>query len=104
MNSMTDLVASFLDAGKQREKERRKKLKDQAAILAKMNAIYKSRREPDWAQIITEILDAGVESVGLAMALGKSKSWADNYVRSGTKKMDYKVGVALLAIHKEMVK
>lgn len=98
------MVQSFIGTHAKAEKERRKKLQHQAAIVRRMAAIRKLQRTPDWAQNIQDILDAGVESVGLSMAVGKSKSWADNYIRSSTKKMDYSVGTALLAIHREYVK
>lgn len=102
--ALNEVVASFLEAGKQREKERRKRVRGQAALLAKMNGIYSRHIEPDWSSIIEEILNTGIPSVGLSISVGKCKSWADNYMRSNTSKMDYKIGVALLAIHRKFVK
>lgn len=86
------------------KKERRKMLPNQRRVVNHMAAIYDKQKLPDWNNIIKEILDVGIQSAGLSIALGKSKSWADCYVKNNTQKMEYAVGNALLKIHKEYVK
>lgn len=98
------LVTSFLQQSSIEKRKKTRRLTNQAAILANVNSICKAQKVPNWDQVIQDILDAGVESAGLSMALGKSKSWADKYLRNSTKKMDYKIGAALLEVHKEYVK
>lgn len=102
--SLNMIVTSFLQQSAIEKRKKTKRLNNQAAIIANMNAICKSQEIPNWDQVIQDILDSGVESAKLSMALGKSKSWADQYLRNSTKKMDYKIGAALLEVHKEYVK
>lgn len=102
--SLNMLVTSFLQQSAIEKRKKTKRLNNQAAIIANVNAICRAEKVPNWDQIIQDILDAGVDSSGLSMALGKSKSWADQYLRNSTKKMDYKIGATLLKVHKEYVK
>lgn len=102
--TLEKLVNTLIETSEKQEKPRKKKLGNQRRILAHMASIYDKQNQPDWVKIITEIRDAGIESVSLSIAVGKSKSWADVYCRKQTAKMEYQVGNALLKIHKEYVK
>jgi hypothetical protein len=102
--TLENLITTFIGTAEKQERQRKKKLGNQRRILTHMASIYDKQSQPDWIKIITEIRDAGIESVSLSIALGKSKSWADIYCRNKTAKMEYKVGNALIKIHKEYVK